>query len=76
MHLTNIILNEGNTKDDILNDSVNITLNMQNSPLVLETKRVALAGVAQWIEHKPVNQRAARSIPSQGTSLGCGPVPQ
>ena len=33
----------------------------------------ALAGVAQWIEHQPVNQRAACSIPSQGTCLDCGP---
>ena len=33
----------------------------------------ALAGVAQWIEHQPVNQRVTGSIPSQGTCLGCGP---
>ena len=33
----------------------------------------ALAGVAQWTEHRPVNPRAAGSIPSQGTCLGCGP---
>ena len=37
---------------------------------------VALAGVAQWIEHQPVNQRAAGWIPSQGTSFSCGPGPQ
>ena len=36
----------------------------------------ALAGVAQWIECRPVNQRVAGSIPSQGTCLGCGPGPQ
>ena len=35
---------------------------------------VALAGVAQWIEHWPANQRVANSIPSQGTCLGCRPV--
>ena len=34
---------------------------------------VALAGVAQWIECRPVNQRIASSIPSQGICLGCGP---
>ena len=34
-----------------------------------------MAGVAQWIEHGPVNQRVTGSIPSQGTSLGCGPGP-
>ena len=31
-----------------------------------------LAGVAQWTEHGPVNQRVSGSIPSQGTCLGCG----
>ena len=36
---------------------------------------LALAGVAQWIEHWPVNQRVAGLIPSQGTCLGCGPGP-
>ena len=36
----------------------------------------ALAGVAPWIEYRAVNQRAAGSIPSQGTCLGCGPAPQ
>ena len=34
---------------------------------------LALAGVAQWTEHRPVNQRVASSIPGQGTCLGCGP---
>ena len=33
----------------------------------------ALAGVAQWIESWPVNQRVTGSIPSQGTCLGCWP---
>ena len=33
----------------------------------------ALAGVAQWIECEPANQRVIGSIPSQGTCLGCGP---
>ena len=33
-------------------------------------------GVAQWLEHWPVNQKVTSSIPSQGTCLGCGPRPQ
>ena len=37
---------------------------------------ITLAGVAQWIERQPVNQRVAGLIPSQGTCLGCGPGPQ
>ena len=37
---------------------------------------MALAGVAQWIERGPVNQRVASSISSRGTSLGSGPGPQ
>ena len=36
----------------------------------------ALAGVAQWIELWPANQRVAGLIPSQGTWPGCGPGPQ
>ena len=36
----------------------------------------ALADVAQWIEHWPVNQRVTGLIPSQGTCLGCRPGPQ
>ena len=39
-------------------------------------RKRALAGVTQWIEHGPVNQRVSGSIPSQGTCLGCGPGPQ
>ena len=37
---------------------------------------IALAGVAQWIECRPANQRVTGLIPSQGTCLGCSPVPQ
>ena len=33
----------------------------------------ALAGVTQWTECRPVNQRVMGLIPSQGTCLGCGP---
>ena len=39
-------------------------------------KKEALAGVAQWTEHGPVNQRVTGLIPSQGTCLGCRLVPQ
>ena len=37
---------------------------------------MALAGVAQWIECWPVNQKLFSSIPRQDTWLGCGPGPQ
>ena len=36
----------------------------------------ALAGVAQWVEHRSTNQKVAGLIPSQGTFLGCGTCPQ
>ena len=39
----------------------------------IEESPILLAGVAQWIEHRPVNQRVTGSFPSQGTCLGCGP---
>ena len=32
----------------------------------------SLAGVAQWIEHWPVNRKVTGSIPSQGTGLLAG----
>ena len=37
---------------------------------------MALAGVAQWIECQPANQKVTGLILSQGTCLGCGPGPQ
>ena len=49
-----------------------------HKPLLLQLqkyyqKRLALAGVAQWIECQPVNLRITGSIPSQSTCLGCRP---
>ena len=35
-----------------------------------KTPRRALAGVAQWIEHRPANQRVASSTPSLGHMPG------
>ena len=34
-------------------------------------RALALAGVTQWIERRPANQKVAGSIPSQGPCLGC-----
>ena len=34
-----------------------------------------LAGVAQWIEYWPVNQKITGLVPGQGTCLGCRPGP-
>ena len=45
-------------------------------PLLPLRPSTALAGVAQWIDCQPCNQRVAGLIPSQGTCLGCGPGPQ
>ena len=42
----------------------------------MDKQNVALAGVAQWIECWPVNQKVSGSIPSLSTCLGCGPGPQ
>ena len=36
----------------------------------------ALAGVAQWIEHRLWTKESLVLIPSQGTLLGCEPEPQ
>ena len=37
----------------------------------LEKGQLSLAGVAQWIEHRSVNQTVVGLIPGQGTGLGC-----
>ena len=41
---------------------------------MIQSRSMALAGVAQWIERQPENQRVISLIPSKG--LGCGLVPQ
>ena len=53
-----------------MNNKIHILqqLNLKNT--------VTLAGLAQWIECWPVNQKVAGSIPSQGTNLSCRPGPQ
>ena len=48
-----------------------------NNALLFKKKLgAALAGMAQWIEHRGANQNITSSIPSQGTCLGCRPGPQ
>ena len=42
----------------------------------IKKKKLALAGVTQWIECQPVKQEVIGSILSQGTCLGCRPGPQ
>ena len=46
------------------------------SKLFLKYYKRALAGVAQWVEHGPVDQRVTGSIPRQSTCPGCGSGPQ
>ena len=48
----------------------------QSSNISFKKHFLALAGVSQWIERRPVNQKVSGSVPSQGTCLGCGPGPQ
>ena len=43
---------------------------------VHDERELSLVGVAEWIKYRPVNQRVAGLIPSQGTCLGCRPGPQ
>ena len=38
--------------------------------------KVALAGIAQWIECRPVNRKVTGSIPGQGMCLGFALGPQ
>ena len=48
-----------------------------NGPKVESVKNInqALTCVAQLVEHRLVKQKVAGLIPSQGTCLGCGPLP-
>ena len=43
---------------------------MKWNTVTLKKNQRCLAGVAQWIEHQPANQRVAGSIPNQDTCLG------
>ena len=45
---------------------------INNIKKIIKKLKLALAGVAQWIECWPANQRVTGLIPSQGTCLGCG----
>ena len=38
--------------------------------------KFSLAGVAQWIECRPANQRVSGLIPNQGTAWVVGQVPE
>ena len=51
---------------------------VQSNETIISIKlgKLTLAGVAQWIECQPENQRVTSSIPSQCTCLGCGPGSQ
>ena len=53
----------------------NYTVNIHVLPPKLKNTETALAGVAQWIECQPANQKVTGSVPSQGTCLGCRPGP-
>ena len=54
---------------------INPVWNQVGSVRFQELTESVLAGVAQWIECWPANQRGTGWIPSQSTFLGCGPGP-
>ena len=51
-------------------------INPTFSANTFHVKGLSLAGVVQWIERGPSNQRVTSLIPSQGTFLVCRPGPQ
>ena len=59
------------------NRSLSLSLSLKSISKILKNICIflVLAGVAQWIEPGPANQRVMGSIPSQGTCLGCRPGP-
>ena len=66
------ILNPNNT----LQDHVKAGMRIQHLLSHILNRFVALAGMAQWIECWPANQKVTSLIPSQGTCLGCRPGPR
>ena len=42
----------------------------------IKSHKLALSGVAQWIECQPENQRVSGSVPNEGTCLGFEPGAQ
>ena len=54
------------TENNKLNNKKIIAPNKLNKNI----SSLALAGVVQWTECQPANQRGAGSFPSQGTCLG------
>ena len=53
-----------------------MVINTYLSTIESKKNKIALAGVAAWIEHWPENQMVTSLIPSQGTCLACGLGPQ
>ena len=53
--------------------------NFQHQMHILEekskTNHLPLAGMAQWVEHQPANQKVTSLILGQGSCLGCRPGP-
>ena len=54
----------------------NVYAHLWASTVFFKKPKMALAGVAQWIECQPANQRVVGLISSQGTCLGCGQGPR
>ena len=65
-----------NFRNSCFSQQTLITLARVNLFCPFKIVNSALAGVAQWIECLPVNQRIIGSIPSPGTCLSCRPGPQ
>ena len=75
--LSNAIFDTVYTNSSAINSSIDgqftITDSLRlNTLKVEELWKVALAGWLSWLEHHPVHQKVAGSIPGQGTYPGCG----
>ena len=64
-----ILSTQGHRNLVFLFDNVCILYNELNTFRNVKSLEVALAGVAQWIEHLPANQKVTGSVPCQGTCL-------
>ena len=53
-------------------ESQNVQINWCRIKRTSKTEKRALARQLSWLQHHPVHQKAAGSIPGQGTHLACG----
>ena len=63
-------------EDEYLKIEMNLKIWAVNFLFSLKSSCGTLTCMPQWVGHRLANQTVTGSIPSQGTGLGCGFIPQ